>query len=322
MAKQQGGRLFEPHEMAQLAKKVGEAEKQARWIPLRASFIGVLGLNQFVLGFVEYELAFQIFDYVASDESYWSPHVMAFTGILMIIAFHVIASENPDHVAVRWVGRIAGLLIPVYAIGLGLLLAAILFSDGLSGMISVPGEFSLTVQEVTEAARGNWLEWLFEQVTNPLAITVFALAVGGLAVVNLHLSHHLINRIARGVTDLYYRHTRLTEVLDGYAVVQRSQRRYQELAHERETIARIDDEALATELATDTLAVMQEALSPHKCLLKDLEYAPDPSRLVIPEYLPPNPKQLARDIAKIDAVGVEEILKVLGVQENVRRSKK
>ena len=307
--------LLTPQEQAQCAAKMGEIVKQARWIPFQIVLIGLLGFIQAAVGYIEWELLLQVFKFLAGgEEGYWSANVMACSGLLVIVGFHVLARQNPQHRAVVWISRIAGVLIPVYAVGVGLLLASILFSDGPSGMFADPTSFSFFEAEAaTESVRGNWLEWAFENLTNPLAVLIFSLAVGGLAILNLFLSHHLITAITHSMTSVYHRFTCALDARQNYAAVREAQKRFLELAHERREIALLDDEALAAEIAIEALAAIQEALSPHKCLLKDLEYAAEPSRLVVPEHIPPKPKQLARDIDKIDAISVTDIFEALGV---------
>lgn len=309
MSERNSKQLFLAPEMAAFAMLYGKAKKAARWIPLMVFWLGLLGLIQAFVGYVEWEIAYQVFDFVSGDEGYWSATTMAFTGILMIIGFHVLAHNRPKNAAVIIVNFLATVLVPVYALGLGLLVMAILFSDRLADMIASVPEFTLGA--AAEVAQESWLDFAFEYIGNPAAVGIFCIATGGLAIVNLFISHHLISAITKGVTVIFERRTRYGEAKQDYAIILESQKQFNSISSKRVMLAGIGTEHLASEIAAEVLVTIQDAVGPHKEALKKMEYQGEPSRFALPDAAWPDPKQIAGDIAKIEAITVDDIFKSL-----------
>lgn len=300
--------VFTEHEMAQIVMTFAAIKKAARWNPLFGFWIGLLVVIQGVVFITEYELSYQIFDYIAGDEGYWNTHLMAVTGILFIIGFHVLAYNQPDNLAVRVVNLISVVFLPLYALGLGFLIMSILYEDGLAEMIAAAQEFTLFVAEVVIPK--GWLEMFFETFASPVSVLLFALATGGLAVVNLFVSHHLITAITKGVRTIYQRRVRFRDAKDDYHIVLESQEQFQDLAAQRSILAGITADDIARDISAEVVLAIQSGLAGHKQVLKQMEYGQEPLSF-LPSGVMPDAKQLAKDVAKIDAISGNDILKAI-----------
>ncbi len=304
--------LFSPQELMEFQATV----KRLLLATAKAPLIIFLGAVQAVLlltvGLVEWEIVYQVFDYLAGETAtgesagYWEPGLMALSALSVIAGFHLLAKVKPNNLAMRIVESAVQVLIVLYLIGIGFLVAAILYTDGLGEMVQVPDAWSLGT--LAESVEQSWLDSVFEQVANPMAVLVLALGLGGLAVINIFVAHRLLVLLTANLTDLVGRVSRLRAALKDHAVIRRTQRDYARLGVELDALDARDDTQLRLAIASRVIAVIADALLPHRKWLSERAHASQ-SRFEADD--PADPKQLAKDIARIEAISLEDVLKAL-----------
>ena len=256
-----------------------------------------------IVVFVEWEIIYRVFDYLSGENDYWSPEIMGLTAAIMIIGFHLMAYNAPHNFAVRFVNRTVQFLIPLYMVGVGLLIASILDVDSMieTNIPSMIGE----IPDVTEA---NWNDGLFSSLTDPLAVIAFSLGLGGLAIVNIFVAHHLITLISDNIEDITGRLSRAKQAIQDHSTILRTQKCYAVLRNDLADLNMLDDFHIRMHIASEVLSLIAEALLPHKQWLTTQEmgetspYAPKEKT---------DPKQVAGRIKKIEAISSKDILKAL-----------
>ena len=255
---------------------------------------------------IEWEIIYEVFAYLSSeDDGYWAPELMGCTALIMIVGFHLLAKSNPNNLAVRIVKASVQVLIPLYLIGIGSLIAAIMYAGGLGGMVEAPLE--LTLGTLPQAIEGNWLDTLFESITNPVAILVLALGIGGLAIVNIFVAHHLIIMIGNNLSDLSSRFIRAKEAVKCHATIKRTQRDASKLLLKLEKLNDRDDHSIRLMISNEVMAVISEALHPHKVWLNEQSIRKD-SRFKEEDI---NAEQVAKNIAEIESVSINDVMAAL-----------
>lgn len=304
--------LFLPDELMQFQAAVKRLSLATAKAPLIMFYGGVQVVLLLTVGLVEWEIIYQVFDYLAGETEngesagYWKPGLMALSALSVIVGFHLLAKVKPDNVAVRIVEAAVQVLIVLYLFGVGFQIATILYADGLGGMAEVPETFSLGTLGVPVGP--GWLDSVFEQIANPMAVLALALGLGGLAVINIFVAHRLLVLLGGNLTDLVGRVSRLRAALKDHAIIRQTQRDYAQLGVEIETLDGRDDTQLRLSIASRVIAVIAEALLPHKVWLSEHAHSGQ-SRFEADE--PVDPKQLAKDIARIEAISLEDVLAAL-----------
>lgn len=282
--------------------------KAAAKVPLLILMTLLAALALAVVGYSEWEIIYRVFDYLAGDyNEYWSPSLMGFTAATMIIGFHILAKSNPHNLAVRIVNQCVAILIPVYLIGLGLLIACILFADGLSGMLNI--DIQAMIGSIPEALEQGWIDAFFANVTNPLAVLTFSLGIGGLAIVNIFIAHKLLTMIAINTNDAYSRLSRANAAIKDYQIILNAQKEYSALNSQINDLLIKDDSYIQTLIINEVMSVIADALLPHKKWLQDSQYSLE-SRFE-ETHRKIDPKQIAKDIAKIEAIRPQDIMNAM-----------
>ncbi len=241
-----------------------EMYRREAWkvIPLKIKAI-FQGLILAFVVFVETHLVYRVFDYLSGDEGkYWSPEIMMLTSAIMIVGFHVLAINKPGNVAVRFVERCAGILIPIYAIGVALYLGIAIFEDSDSGFDLGAAPTLLGI--APEMPGQNWIDLIFENITSPLAKLGFSVGIGGLAIVNLYIAHSLLTMILANVDDIYARLSRARAAQTDYDIILRTQDQFSEVGADIADLEMRDETYFKDRIAGDVLVIKDEALSPHK----------------------------------------------------------
>jgi len=260
------------------------------------------------VSFIEWEIIYQVFDYLVGDSAEtWSPGLMACTGLIMIIGFHLHAKDNPDNFSVRFVDKAAALLIPVYLVGMGLLVASVLYKDGLSEMIAP--EAQIVIGQISQAVENGVIDTIFANVTNPLAVLVSSLGIGGLAIMNIFVAHRLLTMITKNLNEMVTATQKAKETIKDHKIILRTQADYAALEGEENDLLMRDDNYIALSITGIVLAEISQALLPHKQWLKENEYGHPTSRFEAGE--PVDAKRVAKDVAKIGAITQQDILSAL-----------
>lgn len=302
-------KLFTPEEMMRIEAERERRIEPAAKVPLLILVTLLAGLALAVVGYSEYEIVYRVFDYLAGENSeYWSPTLMGFTAATMIIGFHILAKAKPHNLAVRIVDRSVEILIPTYLFGMGFLIACILFADGLGSMIQ-NSDIPAMIGSLPEAIEQGWVDALFAHVTNPLAVLAFSVGIGGLAIVNIFIAHKLLTTIAININDIFGRLSRANAAIKDHQAILNAQKEYSAINSEINDLHIWDDNYIRTIITNEVISVISDALLPHKKWLQDSQYS---SEFRFEEsHRKIDPKQVAKDIAKIEAIRPHDIMNAM-----------
>ena len=299
--------LFTPSEMVMLSTKHRSYWLGTLMVPLilfyTALQVGGLGL---LIG-IEYEMIYRVFEFITAGNDYWSPGLMGLTAAIMIVGFHTLAEKSPNNITVVIINNLVKILIPHYLIGAGLLIACILYADGLSEMLN--SDVPLVIGELPDtASEGQWLDWFYANVTNPLAVAFFSLGVGGLAVVNLFVAAELIKKISKNISNSYTRIARAKTASNDYRTAKQAQKDFGTAILDEGDLLLKDENIIAQQLASEVESTIHDALLHQKIWLKEKEI--DSPHSFEPKFKG-DPKQVAKSIEKIQSITHEEILQVI-----------
>lgn len=300
--------LFTQQELLRFQFLRGRHLRNTAKLPLNVGFTLLCALTLVFVGFVEWELIYQVFDYLIGDmEDSWSPALMACTGLIMVIGFHLLAKDRPTNPASLFVRAAVAILIPVYLLGTGLLTAAVIYGDGLASMVAPDAQ--VVIGQIREAVDNGMIDTFFAHVTNPLAVITFSLGIGSLAIINIFVAHKLLGLVISNVDEMFTKTARAREAMHDFKLIQRAQKDFldAELA-EMELYLR-DDNYIRLSIAGTVLNEISAALLPHRKWLKENEYGSPSSQFEVAE--PADPKKVARDVAKIAAISQKDIMNAL-----------
>jgi|GEM_PF-5758811 len=279
--------------------------------PLILGFVVLQFAGLSILGFIEYEIIYRVFDYLDGGEGYWSPSLMGLSAAIMIVGYHVLAERFPSNIAVRFIEGIVRILIPLYLIGAGLYIASMLFNDEIASM-SANANVAIAIGQIPEqVADRGWLEWLFSNVTSPLGVAGFSLGIGGLAIVNIFVAHFLLTQIKDNIGGIFMRLKSAKEAVGAYKDIKRAQREYAQASLDLGDLAVKNEAYLILQIASETLGIIADELIPHKIWLKDHQ---SKTTHEFEQALPADPKQVAKDIAAIESITQAEIISALNPQ--------
>lgn len=314
--------IFNTKEHMCFAQRKSAARKKALLIPLQLILVVVSGLCFAAAVVIDYEIYFRIFEYLAGEDyaagegGYWSPALMACTGGIMILAFHLLAERHPRHPMVRVVSWLAGLIIMAFIIGGGLYIAAMLYNDGLG---EISAEITPIVLGALPGAEGeDWIDLLFNKVTSPFAVFALSLGIGGLSIVTIFIAHHLLSFIMYAVREIYTRSANLRKVLALHGRIKRAEEELAEIEGRVHELAFHDEAYLRMQIADDTLEVVSEHLMAHEQALQEWEFGEREHRW---EWN--NDEEAKRALAavkKIRAITLEDILQHLSMPKQLRSS--
>lgn len=266
--------------------------------------IAILG----IVGYSEWEIIYRVFEYIAGDHNeYWSPALMGFTAATMIIGFHILAKDKPNNLAVRIVERSVVILIPLYLAGIGLLIAGILFGDGLGSLINT--EIPVVIGSIPEMIEQGFIDAVFAYIANPLAVMAFSLGIGGLAIVNIFIAHKLLSVITCNLDDMFGRLSRAKAAIKDHHIILRTQKQFAEINSDLSDMLIWDDTYIRMIIANEVMNVIAEALLPHKQWLQNVQYSKEFRFETQTQKV--DPKQLAKDIAKIEAIRLQDIMNAM-----------
>ena len=301
--------LFTPQQIAQM-QPVYNAARKAFWlIPFLVFTTAFFAVLQGLVGLVEWELMFRVFEYLAGDGyQFFSPHLMAFTGILMIVGYHLLAENQPDNIAVKIVSRVSQALILAYAIGAGVYLSRILIDSGLGESGSL--DIEAMMGSLDNFNQQSWLEILFSKFAGPSGAMVLAVGVGGLGIVNLYISHALISRITKNIVDIRDRKVRYKAIQSDYQTVLDCQKQYAEITNDLGDLEMLDRDYISLEIASETLDMIAQNLARHEQEYQRLIVEPEGDRFD-GQTNKTDLKEIKKSIDGIRKISLNDILKVL-----------
>lgn len=295
--------LFSTQELVQFQAQLKTHVIASATTPLSIAKTVLQMLVLGIVGYVEWEIIYRVFEYLSGENDYWSPEIMGLTAAIMIIGFHLLAYNAPHNFAVRFVNRAVQFLIPLYMVGVGLLIASILDVGSV-----VETDIPLMIGELPDATQSNGMDGLFSGITDPLAVMAFSLGLGGLAIVNIFVAHHLLILISANIENITGRLSRAKQALQDHSTILRTQKLYAALRDDLADLNIWDDFTIRMHIASDVLSVIADALLPHKQWLMAQEMA-ETSPFGPQETT--DPKHVAGRIKKIEALSSQDILKAL-----------
>lgn len=292
---------------------VNEAVKKARWLWLTYVKAGIRSILLLLVLGIEFELLYRTFSGIAGDNNeYWSPGLMALTGVIMVSAFHLLARLNHANPALTLIRRLTPWLLGIYLLGLGLLTAGIINLD--TGGVLLENPATIVIGGLPGEQSQHWLAWIFEKVTNPLALAMFSFGIGGLAIVNLFVAHELFHGLQKNVNQIQNIKSEADRLQKEYATVKRCAERERELKVELNAITLWSPERVMREAALLLSTLIHDAAAKHRRYIKGRDIAPPPGPLSLND--PIDPKMIERDLKKIEALDLKAILKLLSAHTN------
>lgn len=311
--------IFNQSEVLMAIGTLAELQRAARGNKLRLLNAGLAACCLILLGVIDWEVYFRIFQFMTDNgEDFWSPHLMACTPAIMLIGFHVLASQSSKHPVVRLVGFLAGFFIVAFIVGGGLYIAAMLYQDA-----GAPGQQALSLPPlgalppVGESGAGqSWLDALFANVTSPAGVLAISLGIGGLSVVSVYAGHRLIVVIEHNVREAYLTRRNLREGLKYHRASQEAEARFAALAAEHERLMRCSDDQLLVQIAGLTLQTINTHIIPHEKRLQRMRFENVETRI---DHDPAAEiKCVESAVKKIRELTLKDVLNALSFSDKVR----
>lgn len=172
------------HEQSEQDAQKIEAEQ------IKAFFYGVFFV---ALTFFEYHVLYTVFLQVAGqDNPYWAPSIMGFSALIMVVALHIFAHRSQQHPTIQFVDRVVEKMIPVYLLGIGLLLAVLLYKYGLSSILDA--DHMKLNMETLQMEGQSWVSSITSRLISPLASIMFSAGLGALAIINVFVAHNALDK--------------------------------------------------------------------------------------------------------------------------------
>lgn len=262
-----------------------------------------------VSGITEYAVALEIFSFLKAplpgEEATWSVGLLSMIGILMALSLHLHAHQHPDSVAVRALRASVAILVPLYGLGAGAALAAIVYFDGADALFH-PSQALELFTAVTETSQPSALDtWI------PYFSVIFVLGCGGLGVISLYLTHTLLTLIRSNIELVREQMQAAKEAAECWRIIQECDRGYAKLFSERNLLAARDSKTDEVAFAHSIVAAINNELLPveQKLTAQQLRIKPQGSRFEPHEDGEATDfKELQRRVAAIKAIAPKTIL--------------
>jgi hypothetical protein len=310
--------LFEQPETFTCEATAIRHRRKAALLPLTA--IVTVGLTAFlgVVGFSEYGLFHEVFDFLKGpsqpgEAGQWSVGLLALTGTLMMLGFHVYAEGHPNTLSVRLIDRCAGIILPIYALGAGLAVASLIYFNGADALVTQAADSSRDLFSGPSIKAGT------PMVDSLIASfpVIFAIGCGGLAIVNLMVSHRLMGAIWANVQRIAADWHAASEAKAAITAIRAAQRQFSELAQKRDALLAVDARSHEVAAAHEILGAISTAINPYETWLTNqhVRGGTPENRLALPQSNL-DPKELAKRVAALRAITPKSILaSVRGLKE-------
>lgn len=302
--------LFDDKTLMQLAEALDLARRNAQQVPFTILICLFSGLAIGITLFLEGHLLFKLFENLSgSNQEYWSPEYMAISAGVVAIGFHILAREHQDGFAVRFVKKGTQLLIPLYLLGVGLIISGMIVGDGIGTILE--GE-TLSWDSSTTQTEESLSERLFAQISHPVATLAFSIGIGGFAIINIYVVHNLLQRIEqKGTTSIVAMKTFLAIKKD-YTLAMKCHEEYLENEFDiADHEIQADDYFIADQQAAIALNAINSALAPHEEYLKEQQLYLNHQSSLIDTSAEIDTKQLEKFISKIRALDLAGIKKTM-----------
>lgn len=308
------------HELRTCEGRYHELRRAAVRAVLPALFL----VLQVVLGVaacgIELALLHKIFslsmDPLPGEEQTWSAWLLALTGISMITAYHLHATHAPNSAAVRFIRRAVDICLRLYPVGMGLAVVSIVYLN--TGAIFEPLD---TGRVLFDAASSVSASRPFLERLLPFFGSIFSLAVGAFAVLNLFVAQRLIELAHANAVLVYERLAAFKHAHASILTIRQCHRRGGELT--RECAALADElRSIRVTAANEIVNAIRAALLPEVQRIKKHRETviPPPNRLIAQEpRLPVEP--VAKRVAQFQAITVKQVLAAIDSNINPGESR-
>jgi len=309
--------IFTPKENMIFAGIVSKARKSAFLIPLLALALTIVLPVLAIVFYIDWEIYFRVFDFLAGEDSeYWSAPLMACTGGIMMIAFHLLAKNHPEHRLVKLINRLSGAIIAIFAIGAGLYIAVILYNDsgGVAGSEVPQINFGEAVSAIIQR---SLIDLVFDYIASPAAVLAFSLGIGGLSIVAMFIAHQLFSLITYLISEIYTRNKTLRLVLQQQRIIRECEKRLRELQTRDQGLLFQDEQYWRVQITDDVLDVISDHLMPHEQALQDFDFNPPEHRFA--SDFSGQGKKVQAAVKKIRAISADDILNAMNPPKLLRK---
>lgn len=220
---------------------------------------------------VEFVLFKEVYDFLKAplpgEDAAWSTTILALTGVIMVLALHLRAKENPEALPVRLLAKGVDILLPVYALGAGLMISGILFFDGADGMFASAAD-GLSVLRGEVAQRPALLQF-FERVLAPTFSLLFVLAAGAVAVISLYVGHRSMVTITDNVRDFAGRVSDAKAAIAAHEVILECQKAHREIVRDLQIMDRVSRSDVNADLVAEVGARIDSGIKPYQLWVND-----------------------------------------------------
>ena len=299
--------IFSIEATAAIEQLYQDCVRVCMFIPLMIFAAGTNFLVALGVLIFEFEIMYKLFTQLAGqDDKYWSPIVLGTSAFIMVAAIHYLAQINANNYVLRLLNKAAGLLIPIYLIGIGLVLASLLFNIGINELLDA-GSDSFTYDDLMVDSDSDFITIIMQNLISPLAGGLFSLGIGTLAIINVFVSHHAILRFTDHVVQIKSNSHTLRLVKNHYRIYTEAKNRDKELELQIIKLELESRETIIDEVAGDVMVTIQEALGPVRNVVNDNQYVNSSFSFLPKSEL--NAKELEKSIKAIDAITFDTIKK-------------
>jgi hypothetical protein len=188
-------RIFETYTQEELQRLDEQSELAAKDIPDERRKAVFYSIFYVLLSVFEYHVLYTVFHIIAGDDNpFWTPSIMGFSAIVIVVGLHLLARRNRQHPTIRFVDGVVEKMLPVYLVGIGLLLTVLLYKYGLGALLDTD-QAKLNF-ETMQMEGQSWVSWLMVHIASPLAALVFSTGLGALAVINVFVAMNAFDKAA------------------------------------------------------------------------------------------------------------------------------
>ena len=307
--------LYDQRSWMAMEAKVADMRSQVRKADLYFLVVWACLFGVALIFYVEYHMVTSLFgDLVEESETAFTPAIMALTAPVMILGFHALASYQPENLAVRFIRSCPKFFIPVYLIGIGLIIAGLIYERGILSLLNEGVE--LNVASLLEETPPSWTEWFIQTINNPVAALLFSLGIGGLAVVNIFVADFLLHKIKDVLRSRRQIILGASEVLSAHKELIKLVGRYDEIDFKLADLSRLDNGVLAEQQGLKALDVIHDELIHPKRNLLNAEHEQEPLEFFKASSKPTDLKPIRLAIEKIEAVNLALIIQWMELPKN------
>lgn len=257
----------------------------------------------------EAKIVYATFSMTFGDsDTVWKPWIMAFASFILVLAVHFIGHKNAEHPVIQFVNRSAASLIPVYLLGIGVLIVVTLYNNGLGEMLMATSVGS-SLEAMLTPTPDSALDRFMTNILTPLAGILFSVGIGSLAIVSVFVAHFALSKVEM----LVKKYSRISQAADldnrDIQAYQQASAEYEAIQAQIDNLVMQDEEVTREALADEVLISIQEGLAPTIKLINQNKYQQRPEGLLPPNQI--NVSALGKAIKPIQSINRKDILKHL-----------